>query len=172
MFVIVTFSSLNVIVATTSPFVEVSGLYVIVATGLALSIQLTTAFAVPLFPDGPTNLNSYSPFSVNVCVFPPSTVTFCLSNVIVAVTSPFVGLVVLYVIVGTGTSLSIQLTSARAVPLSPFAFSNANSYCPFCVNVYWLLPPLFTIFTFSWSKLIVATTSVFTLDVPAGLSGL
>ena len=89
-----------------------------------------------------------------------------------AVTSWFVGFVVLYVIVAFGISLSIQLTCASAVPLSPFAFSNANSYSPFCSKVYWLLPPLFTIFIFSWSKLIVATTSVFTLDVPSGLSGL
>ena len=66
MFVIVTSSSLNVIVATTSPLVEFSGLYVIVAVGATLSIQVTVAFAFPVFPDGPINSNSNSLFSVNV----------------------------------------------------------------------------------------------------------
>ncbi len=65
-------------------------LYVIVATGTSLSIHVTSATAVPEFPASSTYLNVYVPFFVNVCVFPPSTVTFSLLKLIVAITSPFV----------------------------------------------------------------------------------
>ena len=40
--------------------------YVIVATGGVLSIQVTSATAVPVFPAGPINSNTCVPFSVNV----------------------------------------------------------------------------------------------------------
>ena len=79
-------------------------------------------------------MNVYSPFSVNVCVFPPSTVTFSLSNVIVATTSWFVNSVVLYVIVGTGAfSFSIifidnseSSVNISTSPLLPSISTNLN----------------------------------------------
>ena len=82
-------------VAVTSLFVGFIVLYTTVASGTFLSIHVTSAIATPVFPAGPTYWNSYTPFSVNVCVFPPSTVTPSLSNVIVAITFLFVGFVVL-----------------------------------------------------------------------------
>ena len=107
----------------------------IVASGTSLSIHVTFAFATPLFPAGPTNTNSYSPFSVNICVFPPSTVTFSLSNVIVAVTSWFVGSWVLYVIVATGKVLSIHVTFATLLPVFPASSTYSNLNSPLSVKV-------------------------------------
>ena len=101
----VTFSLSNVTVATTSWFVNSVSLYVIVANGNDLSIQVTFAVAVPSFPALSINLNINSPFSVNVCVFPPSLVVvtstslFPLVSIIyglsVAVTFVFVSFVIL-----------------------------------------------------------------------------
>ena len=144
--------------AVTSWFVGFVVLYVIVAFGNVLSIQVTFAIAVPVFPAGSIYLKVNSPFSVNVWTFPPSTITSSLSNVTVALISSFVGFVVLYVIVATGAFLSIQVTFAIAVPIFPAGPMNANSYSPFSVNVCVFPPSTSTLFL---SKVIVAITSRF-----------
>ncbi len=154
----VTFSWSKLIVAITSVFVRFVVLYVIVATGNVLSIHVTFATAVPVFPALSTYSNVYSPFSVNVCVFPSCTVTFSLLKLIVAITSPFVASIMLYEIVGTGAVLSIQSTVAVAVPVFPKSFTNSNVNVPFSVNVYVLFPSLFFIVMLS-SELKVAITS-------------
>ncbi len=101
-------------------------------------IQSTFATAVPVFPAASSNSNVNSPFSVNVCVLFSSLfviVTFSLSKLIVAVTSSLVASVVLYSIVATGATLSIQSTVTVVVPVFPnkSAYSNVNS--PFSSNV-------------------------------------
>ena len=73
-------------------------------------------------------------FTTNSPSFKPTTV---------AITSWFVGFVVLYSIVTFGASLSIQLTTTGIVVLFPALSSNINSNLPFSLNVYEVLPSLF-----------------------------
>ncbi len=159
----VTFCLLKLIVATTFWFVGFSILYLIVATGGTLSIQVTLALAEPEFPYGPTKLNVYSPFSVNVCVFPPSTVTPSKSKLIVATTSSHVNLfAILYVIVAFGSVLRIQSTFATAVPLFPALSTKLKVYSPLSSKVC-VFPP--STVTFSSSKVMLAVTGLFVFSV-------
>ena len=66
-----------------------------VGVGSVLSIHVTFANFAPWFPALSEYLKMYSPFSVNACVFPPSTVTSSSLKLIVAITSWFVALSVL-----------------------------------------------------------------------------
>ena len=88
-------------------------------------------------------------------MFPPKTITFSISNVIVAITSWFVGFVVLYVIVAFGKVFFNQSTLAIAVPLFPALSSNSNVYSPLSSNT--CVFPSFTV-TSSSLKVIVAVT--------------
>ena len=135
LFVIVTSSLSKLMLAVTFWFVGFVVLYVIVPTGIFLSIQSTLASLLPLFPALSIYSNVYSPFSVNVCVFPPSTVTFSLLKLMLAITSWFVSSFILYEIVAFKSSLSIQVTFASLLPVLPALslYSNINSL--FSVNV-------------------------------------
>ncbi len=138
------------------------------ADGISLFIQSTLAVATPTFPYGPTNSNVNSPFSVNVYVVFPSlfvTTVPSLSNVIVTVTSSFVSSVISYVKLAFGNVLHIQSTSAIAVPSFPYGPLNSNVNSPFSVNVYLLLPSLFSISTSS-------LTSPFTLNFTVTVTSL
>ena len=119
-----------------------SKLGVVGSTGISgfssLEIHVTSTVAVPLFPTASSNSNVNSPFSVNVYLFFPSLfviLTFSLSNVIVAVTGSVVSFSVLYTIVPTGATLSIQSTLIGIIPLLPLSSTYSKLLSPFSVNV-------------------------------------
>ena len=168
LFVIVISSLASSNVATTFPFVGLVTSYFIFAVGTTLSIQFTVAVTLPLFPALSANSKVKVPFSVNVYVFLPllfnikTSPSGSFSKTTPAVTSWFVDSIVLYTNNGSGTSLSIHVTTAFATPEFPAGPVNWNSYSPFLVNVC-VFPP--STVTSSLSNVIVATTSLLVFSV-------
>ena len=133
-----------------------------------MSIQLTSAVALPLFPALSTNSKVNEPFSLNTTVFEPSIVLVIVMSSLgfakVAVTCPLVQELISYSTVAVGASLSIQLTVAVILDSLPRASTAINWKEPLDVNVC-VSPPSEIIVSSASNPLKVTTTSLLVGEV-------